>query len=398
MQTTMARRISTAARLLLAVAGLAAFAGSSVAGGISDKEIVVGTHLDLSGPVAAAMPQLRNGMQMRFDEANEAGGINGRKVRLIVEDNGSQPQLAVRAVDKLIRSDDVFAIVNPFGSGTNAAVVKRAVDAGVIYFSPWGAAAVLHKIAGNSPLLFTTTPNYDTTTKAGLGWMIDDTKAQKVGYIFQEGPFGELSRLGVNSALEARNMKLAAEASYKVGDIDFSSQVARMKAADVDLIFAASLTRETVGISAEVKKLGWTSVKVLTSIPGRTMVVAMIGKGAVEGLYGIGAWNIFAPGKEPPEVKAWNENYKKRFNLDPDENALLAYAYTDWFVKEGLQPAGREINTDKVVKALAASTYNHPIFYGPKHFVSGQIDPETTQISQVKDGIWLPVSGLISPK
>jgi len=87
---------------------------------------------------------------MRFDEANEAGGINGRKVRLIVEDNGSQPQLAVRAVDKLIRSDDVFAIVNAFGSGTNAAVVKRAVDAGVLYFSPWGAAAVLQKIAGNS--------------------------------------------------------------------------------------------------------------------------------------------------------------------------------------------------------------------------------------------------------
>src|SRR5215510_13122419 len=155
MQTTMARRMNTAARLLLAAAGLAAFAGSSLAGGISDKEIVLGTHLDLSGPVAAAMPQLRNGMQMRFDEANDAGGINGRKVRLIVEDNGSQPQLAVRAVDKLIRSDDVFAIVNPFGSGTNAAVVKRAVDAGVIYFSPWGAAAVLHKISGNSPLLFT---------------------------------------------------------------------------------------------------------------------------------------------------------------------------------------------------------------------------------------------------
>jgi len=121
----------------LGFAALVAAAIVGHAGGISDKEIVVGTHLDLSGPVSAAMPQLRNGMQMRFDEANEAGGINGRKVRLIVEDNGSQPQLAVRAVDKLIRSDDVFAIVNSFGSGTNAAVVKRAVDAGVLYFSPW---------------------------------------------------------------------------------------------------------------------------------------------------------------------------------------------------------------------------------------------------------------------
>ncbi len=96
---------------------LAGLSGLVRAAGITDSEIVLGSHLDLSGPVAAAMPQLRNGMQMRFDEANEAGGINGRKIRLIVEDNGSQPQLAVRATDKLIRSDGVFAIVNAFGSG-----------------------------------------------------------------------------------------------------------------------------------------------------------------------------------------------------------------------------------------------------------------------------------------
>ena len=368
------------------------------AGGISDKEIVVGTHLDLSGPVSAAMPQLRNGMQMRFDEANEAGGINGRKVRLIVEDNGSQPQLAVRAVDKLIRSDDVFAIVNAFGSGTNAAVVKRAVDAGVLYFSPWGAAAVLQKIAGNSPLLFTTIANYDTTAKAGPG--LDDRRHQgEKGRIHLSGrSAGRAHARRRNAALEAKNMKLAAEAAYKVGDIDFSSQVARMKAADVDLIFAASLTRETVGIAAEVKKLGWNGVKLLTAIPGRTMVVAQLGKDAVEGLYGIGSWNIFAPGKDPADVKAWSENYKKRFNLDPDENALLAYAYTDWLVKDGLEPAGRDITLDKVVKALQSSSFTHPVFYGPERFVNQHINPETTQVSQIKGGIWVPVSDLLNPK
>lgn len=98
----------------LPAALLAATLGTTAhAGGVSDKEIVLGTHMDLSGPVAAGMPHLRNGMQMRLDEINEAGGIGGRKLRMVVEDNGSQPQLAVRAVDKLIRSDDVFAIVNP---------------------------------------------------------------------------------------------------------------------------------------------------------------------------------------------------------------------------------------------------------------------------------------------
>ena len=89
--------------------------------GVSDREIVIGAHLDLSGPVAAGMPPLRNGMQMRIDEANEAGGVNGRRLRLIVEDNASQPAQAVRAVQKLVRKDEVFVIINSFGSGTNAA-------------------------------------------------------------------------------------------------------------------------------------------------------------------------------------------------------------------------------------------------------------------------------------
>ena len=106
-----------------ALLGLALAAGAQ-ARGVTDKEIVIGTHLDLSGPVAAGMPHIRNGMQMRIDEVNEAGGIHGRKIRLVVEDNASQPQLAVRATDKLLRSDDVFAFVNPFGSGANAASVN----------------------------------------------------------------------------------------------------------------------------------------------------------------------------------------------------------------------------------------------------------------------------------
>ena len=178
----------------------------------------------------------------------------------------------------------------------------------------------------------------------------------------------------------------------------WEAQVARVKAADVDLIFAASLTRETVGIAAEVKKLGWSGVKLLTAIPGRTMVVAQLGKDAVEGLYGIGSWNIFTPGNEPADVKAWNENYKKRFNLDPDENALLAYAYTDWLVKYGLEPAGRDITLDKVVKALQSSSFSHPVFYGPERFVNQHINPETTQVSQIKSVIWVPVSDLLNPK
>ena len=278
-------------RLLAALAVAAAMLShSALAQRFTDTEIVLGSHLDLSGPTAAGMPMLRNAMQLRIDEANEAGGVHGRKLRLVVEDNALQPQQAVRAVQKFINQDKVFAIVNSFGSGPNAAVVKAATDAGVVYYAPWGASAVIRQISGNSPLLLTTVQNYDSTTATGVSWALKNWGSKKVGFIFQEGPFGDLVRRGLKTALDAYGLQLAAEAGYKPGDIDFSSQVARMKAAGVDLIVAATVVRETVAVGAEVKKLGWNDVKVLTTLAGRSTIVAVLGKGAVEDMYGIGGW------------------------------------------------------------------------------------------------------------
>lgn len=378
---------NTLAAALLAV-GLAS---GTQAAGISDTEIVLGTHLDLSGPVAAGMPSIRNGMQMRLDEANEAGGVNGRKFRMVVEDNGSQPQMAVRAIDKLIRSDEVFAIVNPFGSGPNAAVVKRAVDAGVVYFGPWGASAIIRKSAGDSPLLFTVTPNYDTIMDTGVSWMLDTHKPKKVGYIYQEGPLGALMGAGVKKALTAKNMTYAAEAGYKAGDIDFSSQVARMKAADVDMLVIATVTRETVGIMAEVKKLGWSTVKVVTGAPGRTGIVLQLGKDTVEGLYGVGVWKLYTADDAPPAIKTWFANYKKKYTNEPDENALLAYYYTDMFVKS-VQAVGRDLNADKLVKQLQGASFESPMFYDKVSFKNGHLMPEAVEIDQVQKGKWTAVS------
>ena len=372
---------------LLAALLAAGIAGGAQAAGVSATEIVLGTHLDLSGPVAAGMPSLRNGMQMRLDEANDAGGVNGRKFRMVVEDNGSQPQMAVRAIDKLIRKDEVFAIVNPFGSATNAAVVKRAVDEGVIYFAPWGASSIIRKSAADNQLLFTSTPNYDTIMNTGVTWMLDTYKPRKVGYIYQEGPLGALMGAGVKQALTTKGMAYAAEAGYKAGDIDFSSQVARMKAADVDLIVIATITRETIGIMAEVKKLGWNTVKVITGNPGRTGIVLQLGKDNVEGLYGVGTWKLFTPTSGPDGVKKWFADYKKKYTNEPDENALLSYAYTDMFVK-AVQGAGKDLTADKVVKYLQTNSFEHPIFYEKQTFKGNHQGPEFVEIDQVKGGAW----------
>jgi len=376
-------------RIVMAAAALA-WAGAVHAAGVSDTEIVIGSHLDLSGPTAAAMPMLRNAMQMRIDEAN-AAGIHGRKIRLIVEDNGSQPQMAVRAAQKLIKSDGVFAILNAFGSGPNAATAKAATDAGVVVFAPWGASAIIQKVSGNSPLMFTTVPNYDTTTATGLGWAIRTWKPQRVGVIYQEGPFGDLIRAGVGSAMKAANMTVAAEAAYKVGDIDFSSQVAKMKAANVDLIVAGTVVRETVGVMAEVKKLKWNEVKVLTAVPGRSSIVARLGKDAVEGLYGMGGWKLNDADSTDPDTQKFFANYKARFGQEPDENAANAYSYTSWFIA-GLQAAGRNLTADSFAKAMQGVAHQDFTTFARQTFQGNHLNPEQVSIDQVKGGKWVQIA------
>ena len=96
-------------------AGLIAlvFAGSAFAQtqGMSKGEIVIGTMQDLSGPIVAFSKQLVAGMNMRVDELNAQGGINGRKLKLVVEDHGYDPKKAVLATQKLVQKDKIFAMV-----------------------------------------------------------------------------------------------------------------------------------------------------------------------------------------------------------------------------------------------------------------------------------------------
>ena len=378
-------------RHLMVISAALAMSGMAQASGVSDKEILIGTHLDLSGPTATGSSMLRNAMQMRLDEVN-AKGIHGRKVKMVTEDNGSQPQMAVRAVQKMIRSDKVFAIVNPFGSGTNAATVKMATDAGVVVFGPWAASSVIQRVSGNSPLLFTTVQNYDTTTATGLGWAIKNWNTSRVGVIYQEGPLGELMRSGINTAMKNANLTLAAEAAYKVGDIDFSSQVAKMKAANVELILAGTVIRETVGVMAEVKKLNWTNVKVLTGIPGRSSVVTALGKDTVDGLYGIGGWKLHDPATTTdPAAKKFFTDYKARFGQEADENAANAYSWMGWFLA-GVEATGTDLTAEKFAKAMQGVTHEDFTTYTRLSFKNNHAMPELVSIDQAKGGRWVQIA------
>src|ERR1700716_4159312 len=100
---------SAVATVAVGLAWTALPAAAAEQRGVTDTEIVIGTITDLSGVTAVQGVNNSDAVRMAFDEANEKGGVNGRKIKYIVEDNQYQVPRAVQAMNKLLNNDDVFA-------------------------------------------------------------------------------------------------------------------------------------------------------------------------------------------------------------------------------------------------------------------------------------------------
>ena len=132
---------------LVTVAASVALAAGAMAQqrGVTASEVTFGMPTDLSGPAATYGVSSSNGVKMRFEEVNEAGGINGRKLKVIIEDQGYQVPKAVQACNKLINRDKVFAFVAPLGTPMNNACFKEQFSVGVPNLFPLSAARSMYE-------------------------------------------------------------------------------------------------------------------------------------------------------------------------------------------------------------------------------------------------------------
>jgi branched-chain amino acid transport system substrate-binding protein len=129
-----------AACAALSVMALAATQAYAQNQGVTKDEILIGSIQDLSGPLAGYGKQLRFGMMLRVDEINEQGGINGRKLKLLVEDDGYDPKKAVLAAQKLVNQDKIFIMAGHLGTAQNLAAMPVQFEKNIINFFPVTAA------------------------------------------------------------------------------------------------------------------------------------------------------------------------------------------------------------------------------------------------------------------
>jgi branched-chain amino acid transport system substrate-binding protein len=383
-----------------AITALAAFAGPGAAQaqgsqGVSKSEIVVGSIQDLSGPLAGFGKQVRFGMLLAADELNEQGGVGGRKIKLLVEDSGYDPKKAVLAAQKLVNQDKIFIMVGHIGTAQNLAAMPVQFEKNVINFFPITAAREMYEPFHKLKYSFAAT--YYDQMRTALPKLAKDKGAKKICTIYQDDEFGLEVVRGGEAALKTMGMEYAEKTSYKRGATDFSSQVARMKAAGCDFVVLGTIIRETIGTIAEARKTGF-SPTFLGSSAAYTDLIHKLGGKPMDGLYATMTVANPYTDDQSKAVSFWAQKYKTKFNEDPTVFSVYGYNAIQAFAQAAAK-AGANLTTDSFIKTMDTMKFETDMFgsapasYSP----TKRLGSDLSRLSQIQDGRWKVVSDYIQP-
>ena len=381
------------AAALMTLASTAALAQATQ--GVNKGELVVGSIQDLSGPLAGFGKQIRLGMLLRVDEINEQGGVNGRKLKLLIEDSGYDPKKAVLAAQKLVNQDKIFAMVGHLGTAQNNAAMPVQFEKNVLNFYPVTAAREMYEPFNRLKYAFAAT--YYDQMRTTLPILVKEKGAKKVCTIYQDDEFGLEVFRGAEAGLKTMNMEFAEKTSYKRGATDFSSQVARMKAASCDLVVLGTIIRETIGTIGESRKTGFNPV-FFGSSASYTDLIHKLGGKAMDGLYATMTVKNPYLDDASKDVAFWANKYKTKFTEDPTVFSVYGYNVIDSFAKAA-QKGGANLTTDSFIKAMDTMVIPPDMFgSAPVTFTATKrLGSDLSRLSQITDGRWKVVSDYPKP-
>jgi branched-chain amino acid transport system substrate-binding protein len=359
--------------------------------GVSKDEIVIGTIQDLSGPVSPFGKAARNGIQLRVDEINEQGGIHGRKIKLLVEDNAYDPKRAVLAAQKLVNQDKVFLIASHIGTPMNNAAIQ--FEKGVINFFPLSAGREMYDPPNK--LKFASVASYYDTMRLNVARLYKEKGAKNACVLYQDDDYGLEVVRGAEAGLKDIGVAMGEKTTYKRGATDFSSQIARLKASGCDLLVLGTIIRETIGAIAEARKIGWNPTIIGSQATYTDLIHKLGGKG-MDGFYAVSTVHFPYLDVEQKDLRFWANKYKTKFGEDPSTYSTGGYATIDTMIR-AMQKAGPNLTADSFNKAIIGLGEIPPDMFGnpPARFTDTQrLGSTQSRLSQIQDGRWKVVSDL----
>jgi branched-chain amino acid transport system substrate-binding protein len=378
-------------KLLLTTAAMVVLAMPAFGAGVTDKEIVVGTSTDLSGVTVEWGVNNTNAIRMAFDEQNAKGGINGRMIKYIVEDSQYQVPRHVQAVNKLLNRDNVFLMLQNGGTPMNNATMPTQIEKNVPNVFPLTSARSMYEPLHK--LKFGLASSYYDQIRSGLKYFVDNKGKKNICAASQDTDFGRDVMDGVRDQLKASGGKasLVAETLHKPTDTDFSAAVAKLRDAKCDMIVLGTIVRDTLQFVSAARKIGW-DVDMLGQAAIYDSAVAEVAGGVTEGVYTMTPV-LFVAAEDPrPEVKAFADNFKKKYGHAPNFAAQLGYTAAQVMLV-GLTNAGKDVTVDSFVNGLETMKPYKDIFGSPAMSFSKQKHQGSNEsfLAQVKKGKWVAV-------
>ncbi|MBO9395067.1 ABC transporter substrate-binding protein [Shimia sp. R9_2] len=354
--------------------------------GVSDSEVVIGSVNDLSGIFAAVGVPAVNGANMRFEEANSAGGVHGRQIRFVVEDNGYQIPRAMQGYNKLLNRDKVFAMLLSLGTPMNTAGFKLLDPKGIPNIGPLSAARqMLQDPVDNKFIAFS---SYYDQVQVGVTYLAEEFGAKEVCSMYIPSDFGKEIAESTADAAETLGLTMAGETTHKPDELDFVGSLTKLKAAECDIVTMALGVRQGITVVGTAKKLGWTDVKFLNTSAGFLEPVAQVPGGVTDGLYAAAGWRDLYERAADPVPAKFIADYKAKFDQPASGFAMLGYSAADTVVR-ALEAAGADLTHESFLAAMESLDYadeltDVQITYGPDDHRGADV----VVVSVVENGGW----------
>ncbi len=384
-------------KLALALAACLVLATAPVAAaeqGVSADSIAIGAFGPITGPAAYIGLGGRDGAAMAIKEINAAGGVNGRKLNMIFEDDGHSPAKALAAVKKLVDEDKVFALFCVAGSNGTIGTIDYVKEKGIVmYVSFASAPGVTWPFAKN---LFrggtTEVPRYG---ELYAEYLADGLKAKRIGIISgrEEYPKNEGDAL-TKQLQKWYEIAPVKRVEFNIGDKDFTPQLLDMQNADPQVIAFFGNPAEAAIAMRQAKELGLNQPFFVGSSMVDQGLLTAAGP-AAEGVSGFALIPLL-PNSSDPAMKAWRAKWSAEYpNLPAGRpNTFDILAYGDIYVlAEGMRQAGKDLTTDRLIDALEnLRDYRVGAIATPRSFAKiHHIGNLRLQAMQVKNGEWAPV-------
>jgi len=331
--------------------------------GFAAENIKVGVLLPLTGSQAKFGEIEKRSFEIALEEINSKGGVNGRQIELLFEDDTGKPDVGRSGVEKLISRDKVSVITGGYSSSVTAAAAPVAQQFKVPFVICTGSADDITEKGYD--YIFRINPpasEYPNAVKSFLQGVAKDVKT--VALLYENSSFGQSSSKSFEKDAAELGLKIVVKEGYQAGAIDFKPILTKVKAANPDLIYMVSYVMDASLLMRQSKELRINPKLFVGGGAGFTLPEFAKSAGdASEGVYSATLWIETLPF---PGAKEYYNNYKKKYGDDTEYHGAEAYSVI-YVVADALKRA-KSITPKDVRDALTKTDMKTA--FGPVKFVS----------------------------